>query len=307
MEACSAGDGSRKAPQSLAARPSGPANRDTCMPSKPPPARPRSGAKAGATREQIERRERFTRARRESLRPVESDGPAILYGWHTVTAALRNPARHIRKLLATENAARRLAEEGISATPEVVRPSAIDERLLPDAVHQGLYLEAEPLPSPAIADLPPHGIVLVLDQITDPHNVGAIFRSAAAFAATAMVTTERHSPDAAGALAKAASGAIELVPLVQVQNLARGLTELRDRGFLLVGLDSEGEADLADLPLRAPLALVLGAEGKGLRQLTRDTCDRLARIDVPGEIKSLNVSNAAALSLYVATRALRRR
>jgi 23S rRNA (guanosine2251-2'-O)-methyltransferase len=276
------------------------------MASRPPPARPRSGARPGATREQIERRERFTRARRESLRPAEADGPAILYGWHTVTAALRNPARNIRKLLATENAARRLAEEGIAARPEVVRPSAIDERLLPDAVHQGLYLEADALPSPAIADLPAHGIVLVLDQITDPHNVGAIFRSAAAFAATAMVTTERHSPDAAGALAKAASGAIELVPLVQVQNLARGLTELRQHGFLLVGLDSDGEADLADLPLRAPLALVLGAEGKGLRQLTRDTCDRLARIDVPGAIKSLNVSNAAALSLYVASRALRR-
>ena len=277
------------------------------MASRPPPARPGSGTKPGATREQTERRERFTRARRESLRPAEGDGPAILYGWHTVTAALRNPARHIRKLLATDNAARRLAEEGIKLTPEVVRPSAIDERLLPDAVHQGLYLEADPLPSPAIAALPAQGIVLVLDQITDPHNVGAIFRSAAAFAATAMVTTERHSPDAAGALAKAASGAIELVPLVTVQNLARGLAELRERGFLLVGLDSEGEADLADLALRAPLALVLGAEGKGLRQLTRETCDKLARIDVPGEIKSLNVSNAAALSLYVASRALHQR
>jgi 23S rRNA (guanosine2251-2'-O)-methyltransferase len=277
------------------------------MASRPPPARPHSGTKPGATREQTERRERFTRARRESLRPAEADGPAILYGWHTVTAALRNPARNIRKLLATDNAARRLAEDGIKVTPEVVRPSAIDERLLPDAVHQGLYLEADPLPSPAIAALPAQGIVLVLDQITDPHNVGAIFRSAAAFAATAMVTTERHSPDAAGALAKAASGAIELVPLVTVQNLARGLAELRERGFLLVGLDSEGEADLADLPLRAPLALVLGAEGKGLRQLTRETCDNLARIDVPGEIKSLNVSNAAALSLYVASRALHKR
>ena len=274
------------------------------MPSRPPPPRARASAKPGATRKQIERRERFTRARRESLRPAEADGPAILYGWHTVTAALRNPARRIRRFFATENAARRLQDEGIAATPEVVRPSAIDERLLPDAVHQGLYLEADPLASPAIAALPARGIVLVLDQITDPHNVGAIFRSAAAFAATALVMTERHSPDAAGALAKAASGAIELVPLVTVQNLARSLAELRDRGFLLVGLDSEGEADLADLPLKAPLALVLGAEGKGLRQLTRETCDKLARIDVPGAIKSLNVSNAAALSLYVASRAL---
>ena len=275
------------------------------MPSRPPPVRPRSGAKPGATREQIERRERFTRARRESLRP-DGDAPAILYGWHTVTAALGNPARHVRKFLATENAARRLADEAIApeAVPEVVRPSAIDERLLPDAVHQGLYLEADPLPSPSISDLPARGLVLVLDQITDPHNVGAIFRSAAAFGAAAIVTTERHSPDAAGALAKAASGALELVPLATVQNLARALGELRERGFLLVGLDSEGDSDLADLTLRAPLALVLGAEGKGLRQLTRETCDRLARIDVPGALKSLNVSNAAALSLYVASRAL---
>ena len=144
----------------------------------------------------------------------------------------------------------------------------------------------------------------MLDQITDPHNVGAIFRSAAAFAATAIVTTQRHSPEATGALAKAASGALEHVPLVSVQNLARGLAALKDSGFLVVGLDSSGDTDLAALPLRAPLALVLGAEGKGLRQLTKETCDHVARIDLPGEIKSLNVSNAAALGLYVASRRL---
>jgi len=281
--------------------------------SRPPENRPRSGAKPsakpgaklgakpGATREQIERRERFERARREDLR-AEADGPVIMYGWHTVTAALQNPARQIRRLLATENAARRLTEEGIPAPPqlEVVRPGAIAERLLPDAVHQGLYLETEPLPAPAIEDLPARGLVLVLDQITDPHNVGAIFRSAAAFAAAAIVTTQRHSPDATGALAKAASGALEHVPLINVQNLARGLAALKASGFTIVGLDSDGEADLAALTLRAPLALVLGAEGKGLRQLTKETCDHLARIDVPGAIKSLNVSNAAALALYVA-------
>jgi 23S rRNA (guanosine2251-2'-O)-methyltransferase len=277
------------------------------MPSRPPahPTWPaaKSGGKPGATREQVERRARFERARRESLRP-DADGPAVIYGWHTVTAALRNPARTIRRLLATENAARRLAEEGIVSPvpPEIVRPSAIAERLLPDAVHQGLYLEADPLPSPAVEDLPAEGVVLVLDQITDPHNVGAIFRSAAAFAATAIVTTQRHSPEATGALAKAASGALEHVPLINVQNLARGLAALKARGFLVVGLDSSGEADLSELPLRAPLALVLGAEGKGLRQLTRETCDHVARIDLPGAIKSLNVSNAAALALYVASR-----
>ncbi len=221
-----------------------------------------------------------------------------------MTAALRNPARHIRKLLATENAARRLSEEAIvpPPKPEIVRPSAIAERLLPDAVHQGLYLETDALASPPIEDLPAKGVVLVLDQITDPHNVGAIFRSAAAFGASAIVTTQRHSPDATGALAKAASGALELVPLVNVQNLARALDALKQSGFLVVGLDSSGDADLASLSLRAPLALVLGAEGKGLRQLTKATCDHVARIDLPGEIKSLNVSNAAALSLYVASR-----
>ena len=275
------------------------------MPNHSPPRQPRPGAKPGATREQVERRERFERARRESLR-ADGDGPVVMYGWHTVTAALRNPQRRLRKLLVTENAARRLEEEGIklAIAPEIVRPSAIAERLLPDAVHQGFYLETDPLDAPAIEDLPARGVVLVLDQITDPHNVGAIFRSAAAFGATAIVTTQRHSPDATGALAKAASGALEHVPLVNVQNLARGLAALKQNGFLVVGLDSSGDADLATLPLRTPLALVLGAEGKGLRQLTKDTCDNVARIDLPGEIKSLNVSNAAALALYVARRSL---
>ena len=197
-----------------------------------------------------------------------------------------------------------MADEGFTVRPEVVRPSAIAERLLPDAVHQGLYLETDALPSPPIEELPAQGVVLVLDQITDPHNVGAIFRSAAAFAATAIVTTQRHSPDATGALAKAASGALEQVPLVNVQNLARALAALKASGFLVVGLDSSGETDFAALPLRSPLALVLGAEGKGLRQLTKETCDHVARIDLPGAIKSLNVSNAAALSLFVAARQL---
>ena len=268
-----------------------------------PPPKSRSGAKPGATREQIERRQRFERARREALRGA-ADAPLVMYGWHTVTAALRNPARRVRKLLATENAARRLSEEGFTHKPDVVRPGSIAERLLPDAVHQGLYLETTPLPSPAIEDLPAQGVVLVLDQITDPHNVGAIFRSAAAFAATAIVTTQRHSPDATGALAKAASGALEQVPPVNVQNLARALAALKASGFLVVGLDSSGDIDLAALPLRNPLALVLGAEGKGLRQLTKETCDHVARIDLPGAIKSLNVSNAAALALYVASRLL---
>jgi 23S rRNA (guanosine2251-2'-O)-methyltransferase len=262
-----------------------------------------------------ERKQHFGRSggkgrekQRESGRPpawrgreASPDGPVILYGWHTVAAALANPQRHIRKLMLTENAARRLADENIALplTPEIVRPALIDQRLGPDAVHQGLLAEADPLPSPDIDDLPETGIVLVLDQITDPHNVGAILRSAAAFAVKAIVTTARHSPEATGVLAKSASGALELVPLVTVQNLARALTEMNDRGFLTVGLDSQGGENLGSVALRQPLALVLGAEGKGLRQLTRETCGVVARLDMPGEIKSLNVSNAAVLALYI--------
>jgi 23S rRNA (guanosine2251-2'-O)-methyltransferase len=230
----------------------------------------------------------------------------VLYGWHTVTAALTNPARRFRRVLATENAVRRLAEDGITPpiAPELVRPGVLAARLTPDAVHQGLIAEADPLPSPDTEDLATDGIVLVLDQITDPHNVGAILRTAAAFAVAAVVTTARHSPEATGVLAKSASGALELVPIVTVQNLARGLAALKERGFLVVGLDSDAADNLAAVELRTPLAMVLGAEGKGLRQLTGATCDRLARLDLPGAIKSLNVSNAAALALYIANSAI---
>jgi 23S rRNA (guanosine2251-2'-O)-methyltransferase len=238
---------------------------------------------------------------RRQGRDASPDGPVILYGWHTVTAALANPERQIRKLWLTENAARRLADDNIQlqVAPEIVRPEVIDRRLGPDAVHQGLLAEAEPLPSPDIDTLAQQGIVLVLDQITDPHNVGAIMRSAAAFAVKAVVTTARHSPEATGVLAKSASGALELVPMVTVTNLARALNEMNDQGFMTVGLDSAGSENLGTIALQQPLALVLGAEGKGLRQLTRDTCSVLARLDMPGEIKSLNVSNAAVLALYI--------
>jgi 23S rRNA (guanosine2251-2'-O)-methyltransferase len=255
-----------------------------------------AGARRGSERNS-RRTERYSQAR-----TADRDGPVVLYGWHTVKAALENPNRRIRRLLATENAARRLQEEDVAlaAPPELVRPSVIDARLGPDAVHQGLLAEAEALENTALEDLS-DGFVLLLDQITDPHNVGAILRSAAAFAVRAVVLTARHSPEATGVLAKAASGALEHVPLVAVQNLARGIETLKNQGFFVIGLDSSGESDLARLPLRSPLALVLGAEGKGLRQLTRTTCDHVARLDLPGAITSLNVSNAAALSLYIAT------
>ena len=235
--------------------------------------------------------------------PEFETGTVLLYGWHTVSEALRNSGRRVRVLLATENAAKRLDEEGITHEATIVPVREIDKRLAatPDAVHQGLFAEADALDAPDLRHMPAEGVLLLLDQITDPHNVGAIVRSAAAFGVKAIVTTNRHSPEATGVLAKSASGGLEHVPFVTVQNLSRAMLELRERGFLIVGLDSEGEADLDKISLRAPLALVLGAEGKGLRQLTRETCDALARIDMPGAIKSLNVSNAAALALYAAT------
>ena len=180
---------------------------------------------------------------------------------------------------------------------KIVEADEIAKRLPRDAVHQGVLLEAGPLEPIDISELPANGLVLVLDQITDPHNVGAILRTAAAFAVDGLIVTERHSPEFAGALAKAASGGLEHVPLCVVTNLARALEELGDLGYLRVGLDSEAPVSLGEVQLAKPLALVLGAEDKGLRRLTRERCDAMARLELPGAIKSLNVSNAAAIAL----------
>ena len=233
---------------------------------------------------------------------------AILYGWHTVKAALQNPQRRFHRILATEAAVRRLEDDGVQlpVAVTVARPDDIQAVAGAEAVHQGLYAEADALEPPDLDDLVgAGGLVLALDQVTDPHNFGAILRSAAAFSAAAVVTTERHSPGASGALAKAASGALEYVPVVTVVNLARALDDLRDLNSLIVGLDSDGAADLNATALRAPLTLVIGAEGKGLRQLTRARCDAIARLALPGRITSLNVSNATAVALYIATARLK--
>jgi len=241
--------------------------------------------------------------------PNAPRGAIWLYGTHAVAAALANPARRLRRLLLTEEAEAEIAsrlQQPWPLPPERSDRGRLDQLLGRDIVHQGTALLADPLAPPALAQvLERPGPLLVLDQVTDPRNVGAILRSAAAFGAAGVITQERNAPEETGALAKAASGALELVPLVNVQNLARALEALKHSGFLVVGLDSSGDSDLAALPLRAPLALVLGAEGKGLRQLTKATCDHVARIDLPGAIKSLNVSNAAALALYVVTRPLK--
>src|SRR5215212_7483515 len=197
----------------------------------------------------------------QARRPNFEIDTTILYGWHPVAEALRNGNRTIRRLLATENSARRLSEElgaPLPIEPEIVRPDEINRLLEPDAVHQGLYAEADPLPSPSVETLSGKRVVLALDQITDPHNVGAIVRTAAAFDVEAIITTARHSPAATGVLAKAASGGLEHVPFMIVRNLADTLIGLGDRGFLRVGLDSSGEARIDHMPLRSPIVLVLG-------------------------------------------------
>jgi 23S rRNA (guanosine2251-2'-O)-methyltransferase len=225
-----------------------------------------------------------------------------------VAEALRNPGRVVHKVFATANAVERLAEMvPTSRVPTTTTAGADLDRLVgPDTVHQGVVAEVDNLPAVDIHDLPDDGLVLVLDQITDPHNVGAILRSAAAFGVTAVIVTDRHSPEATGVLAKTASGGLEHVPLVSVGNLAQALAHLGERGYWRVGLDSEGGVALEQAVARPPVALVLGAEGKGLRRLTRERCDVLARLDVPGAIKSLNVSNAAAVALYAVGKALGR-
>jgi 23S rRNA (guanosine2251-2'-O)-methyltransferase len=243
---------------------------------------------------------RFGQGGRPGRAAEHSDDRTVLYGWHPVAEALRNPSRQHLRLLATENGAHRLAEEigDLPLAPQIVRADEISRLLEPDSVHQGLYLESEPLAGPTLETLSEHALVLALDQITDPHNVGAIVRTAAAFGVEAIVTTARHSPSVTGVLAKAASGGLEHVPFLIVRNLAEALIELGEQGFRRVGLDSEGATDLSDVPVARPTILVLGAEGKGLRQRTRDCCDVVARLDMPGAIKSLNVSNAAAIALY---------
>jgi 23S rRNA (guanosine2251-2'-O)-methyltransferase len=219
-----------------------------------------------------------------------------------VREALVAKRRKLLTLYATEAAAPRIEQAAKEAdvAVKIVEAQAFDRRFGAETPHQGLMLEARPLPEADIADIEvKSGVVLALDQITDPHNVGAILRSAAAYGVDALIVTERHSPEFSGVLAKAASGALEHVTIVSVVNLARALDQLRERGFALVGLDSEGAASLEDMPLTKPLVLALGAEGKGLRRLTRERCDQVARLDMPGPIKSLNVSNACVAALTI--------
>lgn len=234
-----------------------------------------------------------------------ADGGAVwLYGLHAVSAALANPARRLRRLLVTRAAEQELAERFSPPwriAPEPVERNRLDALLPPDAIHQGAALLTDPLTPPPMEKLleGTTGPVLVLDQVTDPRNVGAILRSAAAFGAAAMVVQDRHAPQETGTLARAASGALELVPILREVNLARALEQLKKSGLWVVGLEAEGPVTLAQSGLTGRrVALVLGAEGEGLRRLTRETCDELVRLPIQPAMESLNVSAAAAVALY---------
>ena len=226
------------------------------------------------------------------------------WGKHAVAAALDNPDRRVLRAWATRDAA------GFMQFPQDV-PLTFAEvadlgRLVPsDAPHQGVVIEVEPLEDAWLGDIltqaPERAVLLVLDQVTDPHNIGAILRSAAAFGAVGIVTQDRHSPPENGVIAKAASGALERVPWARVVNLARALEEISEAEFWRIGLTGEADTDLKEALGPQRVALVLGAEGAGLRQNTRDHCDALAKLPISDAIESLNVSNAAAVALYAAT------
>jgi len=235
----------------------------------------------------------------------------LIWGLHAARAAWLNPKRRFFRMWATESGLAAFAETFAEAKaldivkrpdPKRVERHELDRLTPPGSVHQGIVIEVAPLREPPLHDIvqadPAPDLVILLDQVTDPHNVGAILRSAAAFGAGAVIMTERNAPESTGVLAKSASGAIDHVPLLHVVNLARALDELREGGYWCVGLAEEGKRELGACDLSGRTAIVLGAEGEGLRQLTRKKCDELARLPTGGPIGSLNVSNAAAVALY---------
>ena len=244
--------------------------------------------------------------RRKARQATKSENRPRFWGRHAVAAALDNPERNVVRIWATREAMTFLNPP--KDVPVTLAEAADLGRLVPnDAPHQGMVAEVERLPDLLLADLLDEAAdrrpLLVLDQVTDPHNVGAILRSAAAFDALGIVTQDRHAPPESGALAKAASGALETVPWVRVVNLSRALDEIAEAGFLRIGLTGDTNMTLAEALGPPRVALVLGAEGEGMRQNTEQHCDALAKLPISDRIESLNVSNAAAIALYAAATA----
>ncbi|GAD47599.1 23S rRNA (guanosine-2'-O-)-methyltransferase RlmB [Caenibius tardaugens NBRC 16725] len=231
-----------------------------------------------------------------------SKGAVRLWGRHAVEAALMNPERQHRKLWATREGIDSLCGDLPEDFPvEYAQAQDLARLVARDAPHQGLVLECDPLPDlhlDDVLDSESRRPIVVLDQVTDPHNVGAIMRSAAAFDACAIVTQDRHAPPESGVVAKSASGALEVVPWIRVVNLARALEQMADAGYWRIGLAGEAKATLAQALSTGPIALVLGAEGEGMRHNIAEHCDALARLPISAAMESLNVSNAAAIALY---------
>lgn len=251
---------------------------------------------------------------KERARRGDAAGTFWLFGLHAVRDALGNPRRVRSRLVVTRNAADRLADaiDASGMVPEIADPRRFEVPLDPQSVHQGAALEVEPLDWGSVSEVcAPQGaapLVLLLDRVTDPHNVGAVLRSAEVFGACAVIAPHRHSAPETGALAKTASGALERQPYLRVPNLASAMGALREMGYALIGLDGAAEIEIGPALeglAQQPLALALGAEGPGLRELTGKLCHRMARIPAAGSFGSLNVSNAAAVALYAATEARR--
>jgi 23S rRNA (guanosine2251-2'-O)-methyltransferase len=228
----------------------------------------------------------------------------FLHGRHPVEAALKNSRRECLRLLGTRNALMSFNRDILKPTLKVQEATEFELNglVLSDSPHQGLVLEVRPLPSIDLFDLQPiadqKNVILMLDQVTDPHNVGACIRSAAALGARAIITQDRNSPIEGGVLGRAAAGGLEILPWLQVANLAQALDTLKDLGYWHVGLDGGTKASIRDISLGDNIVLVMGSEGKGMRPLVRKKCDLVAKIPMSGQVESLNVSNAAAIALY---------
>ena len=239
---------------------------------------------------------------RSAAHPSSGGGGIWVYGWHAVNAALANPERIVLRIIATEANAKRLSLPRKLPTPHVMDGRELDRILGADAVHQGIGAEVKPLEPFVLEDIlhleRPRGPIVILDQVSDPHNVGAILRSAAAYDAVAVITPKDHSAPETATMAKAASGALDIVPRVIVTNLATAMRELKEAGWWIIGLEGEASKQLTELSFAEKTVLVLGAEGKGMRRLTADLCDERARLPMGSRMESLNVSNASAIALY---------
>lgn len=270
----------------------------------------------------LSNREKARKKAREKMREIprhearknsgqnEQRNDLWLFGKHAVLAALNNPARNIKRLLVTKRGAEQYLTEFSAINqdvrplnPEIIQPELLEKNLPADCVHQGIALLTNPLPNKHIKDCciitdDESHLILILDQVTDPHNVGAIIRSAAAFGARAIISTDRHSPPESGTLAKSASGSLEVIPWIRVTNLGRALDELAEMGYWRLGMDGAAKLSIRQADFGKNIALVMGAEGRGLRKGTQSHCDALIKLPIQRTVESLNVSNAAAIALY---------